>query len=81
MTIPEEPPDKPKPVQRFFAALLMVVGVLSTLLGGSCVLIGIRSREPTDYGFGLISVVLGAPILVVGLSLIAVGVWLWGKRR
>jgi hypothetical protein len=79
VTLPEEPPAKPRFVQRFFAGLMIAVGLLPTLLGGSCVLIGMSAHGP-DAGLAIVSVLFGAPILLVGLSLIGVGIWLWRRR-
>ena len=79
MTLPELPPTKPKFVQRFFAGLMIAVGLLPTFLGGACVLVGINARG-AEAGLAIVSVLFGTPILVVGLCLIGVGIWLWRRR-
>ena len=79
MTPPPDPERKPSVIQRFFSALVMAFGVLPTLLGGTCVLAAVNSGG-RYAGMGLISAVFGAPILIVGLVIIGVGIFLWRRR-
>ncbi|HET9159448.1 MAG TPA: hypothetical protein VFN88_02460 [Caulobacteraceae bacterium] len=69
---------RPTLIQRFFGLILIVSGLLMSLLGGFCTLVGLQSlRASSDMrGLAEFSLAVGLPVLLVGTASVGVGVWL-----